>query len=182
MAGQPLQLQQPPQQQLPRPHQMVGHMHRGGNFREQVDVPKTTSGSAAGSAAKGAAGSAAVGAAESAAGGAAGSKSVAEYASESKVQLEAEIADDLNIESVAEVEDIAANEIEERRRLEQLDPGSMLVTELKKALKFEFPSAPKSGTKNELKDRSTVFRNAAKHHPATVYETDITDEELKGWL
>ena len=99
----------------------------------------------------------------------------------STTEVEAENAAEFEDENAAEVEDIGEYEIAERRRLEQLDPGSMLVTELKKALKFEFPAAPKSGNKNELKDRLTIFRNAAKHHPATVYESEITDEELKGW-
>ena len=76
---------------------------------------------------------------------------------------------------------VTENEIEERRRLKQLDPEDMLVTELKKAIKYEFPTAPKSGTKTELQIRLASFRSAAKHHPPTVYESEITDEELKGW-
>ena len=78
-------------------------------------------------------------------------------------------------------EDEGANEIEERRRLQQLDPKDMFVAELKKAIKYEFPTAPKSGTKTELQNRLANFRSAAKHHPPTVYESEITDEELEGW-
>ena len=98
---------------------------------------------------------------------------------ENAPEFSAGLAADFEDESVAE--DGGANEIEERRRLEQLDPKDMFVTELKKAIKYEFPTAPKSGTKIELQIRLANFRSAAKHHPATVYETEITDEELKGW-
>ena len=103
----------------------------------------------------------------------------AENATEFPAGFAADFAAEIEDESVAE--DGGANEIEERRRLEQLDPKHMLVTELKKAIKFEFPTAPKSGTKTELQIRLANFRSAAKHHTATVYESVITDEELKGW-
>ena len=65
--------------------------------------------------------------------------------------------------------------------LKKIEPLNMLLYQLQKALKNEFPRANISGSKDDLARRLTVMRNNVKNKPAFAFEYAISDEELKGW-
>ena len=65
--------------------------------------------------------------------------------------------------------------------LKKIEPVNMLLYQLQKALKNEFPRANISGSKDDLARRLAVMRNNIKNKPAFAFEYAISDEELKGW-
>ena len=65
--------------------------------------------------------------------------------------------------------------------LKKIEPVDMLLYQLQKALKNEFPRANISGSKDDLARRLAVMRNNIKNKPAFAFEYAISDEELKGW-
>ena len=65
--------------------------------------------------------------------------------------------------------------------LKKIEPANMLLYQLQKALKNEFPRANISGSKDDLARRLNVMRNNVKNKPDFAFEYFISDEELFGW-
>ena len=65
--------------------------------------------------------------------------------------------------------------------LKKIEPVDMLLYQLQKALKNEFPRANISGSKDDLARRLNVMRNNVNNKPDFAFEYFISDEELFGW-